>query len=1070
MEQASAASTGSQQKCESQAVSQVRADPAEACRASLLHLFGKIKKAAAVMQALQCDPCCVTADRADEWCAELTSIAALFSQEATSELAGRLEAETFKAFQGAFWIAAFEAKRLADALRQTTQVIDYDAEGSDVEIDACFPIPSLANNQELPTWPFRLGVILGPSGSGKTLWLEFLRKHYNLPRREQEDLEHIIGKAIVSHEGLGDDRVGRLQSIGLNDVPAWTRPFEVLSTGQQARFKLALKLGSQMAIDDFGSTLDYTTACSAAASIARMVRRGPCEGVLVATTREEVVPWLSPDFVLFTATNKIYMRPGIDHVPPTISLKPSFGSFVSAEQATDGRHCGWNSRKQDPLDPGPKREAAGLIWQPIDGASRLTSEKILEEKVLQCTVQIDEHVSQVTKAFEYDFTGECETRIPKLSTEKLSPNFNVGVIVGPSGSGKSTILKDLWPDSMGQITWPPEASIATTIVAAMGDHTRGLSLLDALRLDRNCYFRQRPSLSNSEGLRADAALAIAYGFKMSRPIVIDEFTSELDRRTAECACRGVRNWLHRNQPLDSTCPVVFATVHDDVVGWLQPDWAFHTETRYLVTCKARELLTGPGGPLPAASSTLAASAADPHKWFSVPEVKLEILSLRHLPYQKTVELWKRFFSKHHYLRGDLQSCAVCMIVREAHTRAPVAFYASIPAPGTVSAAWREHRLVVRPEWQGLSIGPRLSNLMASRFHINGMHYFSTTAHPRLATCRQVADSPWRPTAGAGADGKKGSNGTWGTFAATRGPGQRPANSRLVFSHRYHGYCNWVYSNTEAPGKCVDPRCLTEAGLEKPECEALLIVKRERVEARNEAQLQNKREKIEAKIEAQAQQVHDALQAQIAQRGRQLSAKALAKSETQSRAKMQSNKRTQPQEKSKAPVKRTRYPEEQKTWVCPYPGCGHRMNPSSFNGFSAGQVFHVANHHRRTAFGTCSCGHGCPACVPHLMRDATGNKFRLAVAEANGTQLGELLQSGDGFPEDLSKSHLSMREAFLAHAITNMTPEIRQSFCQAALAIDKSGCKLSTAAQRIKEVLVKVRDGKFQAASPARDDE
>jgi len=105
-----------------------------------------------------------------------------------------------------------------------------------------------------------------------------------------------------------------------------------------------------------------------------------------------------------------------------------------------------------------------------------------------------------------------------------------------------------------------------------------------------------------------------------------------------------------------------------------------------------------------------------------------------------------------------------------------------------------------------------------------------------------------------------------------------------------------------------------------------------------------------------------------------------------------------------------------------------------------------------------------------MRDATGNKFRLAVAEAKGDQLGELLQSGEGgFPEDLSKSHLSMREAFLHHAISVMAPEIRQPFCQAALAT-LGDCTLSPAANRIKEVLTKARDGKFQAPSAPPDDE
>jgi len=315
------------------------------------------------------------------------------------------------------------------------------------------------------------------------------------------------------------------------------------------------------------------------------------------------------------------------------------------------------------------------------------------------------------------------------------------------------------------------------------------------------------------------------------------------------------------------------------------------------------------------------------------------------------------------------------------------------------------------------------------------------------------------------------------------PREGPARSLPThvgfFSHRYHGYCNWAYSNTEAPKKCADPRCLAEAGQDEPEGESLLIVKRERVEA---------------KIEAQAQQVHDAVQAQIAQGHRALAkalAKAPAKTETQIHPKMQAHRRAQAltpeattqgappmnarrrqraQDTVGAPAKRKRYTEEEKTWVCPYPGCGHRMNPSARGGFTAGQIFHVANHHRRAAFGACSCGHGCPACVPHLIRDATGNQFRLAVVEANGAQLGELLKSGEGFPEDLSKSHLSMREAFLHHAITKMNPENRQSFCQAAIGVDVGNCTLSPPAQHIREVLGKARDGKFQAVSPPCDDE
>jgi len=266
--------------------------------------------------------------------------------------------------------------------------------------------------------------------------------------------------------------------------------------------------------------------------------------------------------------------------------------------------------------------------------------------------------------------------------------------------------------------------------------------------------------------------------------------------------------------------VVLATVHEDVVQWLQPDWAFQTETRHLVYSRVRDGIPAPEPPmLPTMPQT-----ANVHKWFSVPQVKLDVLTLRNLPYVKVKELWKLDFAKHHYLRGDLQSCAVCLIVREAVTRAPVAFYASIPAPGTIRSAWREHRFVVRPEWQGLSIGPRISNLMAARFHANGLHYFSTTAHPRLAACRAVKGSPWKPTSGAGPEGKKQVCGTWGNFNNRSSKGhrlQRQHSVRYVFSHRYHGQCNNpCFASRDTPERCNDPLCLKEAHLVvqvKPDC-------------------------------------------------------------------------------------------------------------------------------------------------------------------------------------------------------------------------------------------------------------
>jgi len=100
-----------------------------------------------------------------------------------------------------------------------------------------------------------------------------------------------------------------------------------------------------------------------------------------------------------------------------------------------------------------------------------------------------------------------------------------------------------------------------------------------------------------------------------------------------------------------------------------------------------------------------------------------------------------------------------------------------------------------------------------------LHYFSTTAHPRLAACRAVKGSPWKPTSGAGPEGKKQVCGSWGKFNNRSGKGQRLQRQhsvRHVFSHRYHGYCNHPsFSSRDTPERCRNSRCLREAHLIVP---------------------------------------------------------------------------------------------------------------------------------------------------------------------------------------------------------------------------------------------------------------
>ena len=101
------------------------------------------------------------------------------------------------------------------------------------------------------------------------------------------------------------------------------------------------------------------------------------------------------------------------------------------------------------------------------------------------------------------------------------------------------------------------------------------------------------------------------------------------------------------------------------------------------------------------------------------------------------------FKEHHYLDDKLNKAARCYIA--VWDDKIVGFSATLTLPsGTLKNAWRGHRTVILPDYQGMGIGPRLSNAIA-QIHIDeGHRFFSKTSHPRLINYRE--NSPlWKPT-------------------------------------------------------------------------------------------------------------------------------------------------------------------------------------------------------------------------------------------------------------------------------------------------------------------------------------
>lgn len=101
------------------------------------------------------------------------------------------------------------------------------------------------------------------------------------------------------------------------------------------------------------------------------------------------------------------------------------------------------------------------------------------------------------------------------------------------------------------------------------------------------------------------------------------------------------------------------------------------------------------------------------------------------------------FKNHHYLSGEISKASRCWV--GVWNNQVVCFGASMTMPsGTLKNAWRGHRTVVLPDFQGMGIGVRFSDALGQIHIEGGKRYFSRTAHPRMGYYRE--NSPlWKAT-------------------------------------------------------------------------------------------------------------------------------------------------------------------------------------------------------------------------------------------------------------------------------------------------------------------------------------
>lgn len=154
---------------------------------------------------------------------------------------------------------------------------------------------------------WQIGLIVGPSGSGKTsigkqIWDNGI---INLSDGWRSDIP--IVEDITPEKSM-NEVTSALSAVGLGDVPAWLRPFKVLSNGEQFRAGLARLIcedKDKIVVDEFTSVVDRQIAKIGASAFAKAWRRKGKKQIVLLSCHYDIIEWLQPDWVYDTRVSEV---------------------------------------------------------------------------------------------------------------------------------------------------------------------------------------------------------------------------------------------------------------------------------------------------------------------------------------------------------------------------------------------------------------------------------------------------------------------------------------------------------------------------------------------------------------------------------------------------------------------------------------------------------------------------------------------------------------------------------------------------------------------------------------------
>ncbi len=285
----------------------------------------------------------------------------------------------------------------------------------------------------------------------------------------------------------------------------------------------------------------------------------------------------------------------------------------------------------------------------------------------------------------FDVPPEDKQRLEWHGDVDLDFDWQVGLIVGPSGSGKSTVARELFGDAYHPALTYDAPSVLDDVRADIPIKTVGAAFSAVGFNTIPAWLRPYSVLSNGERFRADLARRL---LECGDLVVVDEFTSVVDRQVAQIGAHAVQKHVRKHPGKR----FVAVTCHYDVIDWLQPDWILEPDT---MAVQRREVQRRP-------------------------DIDVEVRAVGR-------EAWDTF-APFHYLTQELHQAAQCYVLFA--NGKPASFVGMVHRPHARAKNLKGvTRSVTLPDWQGLGLVFVLYALLDRAYASVGWRVRHYPSHP-----------------------------------------------------------------------------------------------------------------------------------------------------------------------------------------------------------------------------------------------------------------------------------------------------------------------------------------------------